>query len=222
MDEKGCYAGNVTPQTIQRSFRGLGEQMLVAMRAELDMRLPATAPAPDNDPLQQLAEPGDYPLFTWGGKMHRLPEVFELSRRGDATNPPLQRTAQQCYTMWHVPHAWTGTYNGEEKTLKLPPLCVVPASDFSDPNQRKRRSDWKRVCEGFNRLLTREGEVVPARMSEAQCARLFAKAFTLMRTLVSEHHPSAVKRRTAHQIRAAALKVSTLYNDMRKLKQFMP
>ena len=85
MDEKGCYAGNVTPQTIQRSFRGLGEQMLVAMRAELDMRLPATAPAPDNDPLQQLAEPGDYPLFTWGGKMHRLPEGFTPRRRDESS-----------------------------------------------------------------------------------------------------------------------------------------
>ena len=225
MDEKGCFSGNVTQQTIKRSFRGLAESVLAQMKQQmneqLDARLPRAAPAQAGQ-ATQLEEPGNYPLFAWGGRMHRLPEGYKLSYKGDADSPPLQRTAQQAYTMWHLPHSWTGVLNGEEKTLKLPPLSQCAPNDYSDKNQRKRRSEWKRVCDGFDSLLRNAGEIVPMPMSEEQCARLFTTAFGLFTNLVAAHHPSEAKRASAQQARVCALKVSTTILDMRKLKEHMP
>lgn len=148
-----------------------------------------------------------YRMFMWGGTLHRLPKGYTLTKVGDHNTPGQVRTAQQAYVLWHCPDRATG----------IGPLRLCRPGDFSDPNQRKRFSDWKRLCRVIDRMGRRQNR--PARMTELEVLDLFQDAAEIMLVDQKFWHTKRSKQRPTRPVAAAALKVSTVLNDCRVIRK---
>ena len=102
-------------------------------------------------------------------------------------------------------------------------LKQVQSRDFAIPNQRKRFSEWKIVCNHLQMLLRNNGYAVTSGMTAtiAQVQEQFQLAWDLHNTNVKFLHPHRTKRlrmRTRPQA-LSALKVSSVARDIRAVQK---
>ena len=201
LDEKGACAGNVTSTQLKTAIK---DAIGSALR-EANLCQPRdAADAAGEQELPRIAA-----WHTWSDRsMHRLPEGYVLTRRGTAASAWHARTAIQAYHRWNMP----------DLANQVCAIKNCEPGDFSEKNQRKRFSDWKRVCTGLDALLRREGLPVIRKPTVAECTSQFKAAFQLHMTLVKYLHPSKKKRTNKRGASACALKVSTVLKDMRAVR----
>ena len=243
MDEKGCFAGNVTSSQLKTAVSEALEEALT--RRDLAQRTDNPADPPQNA----------IPTFhLWSdGSMHRLPEGYVLTKKGDAHTGNHARTAQQAFLRWYLPdyalgvrppirpyahapvrpyahapirpyaHAPVSPYTQSTMCMQVCALRQVHPSDFSDVNQRKRFCDWKFLYQNFEQTLASIGEpVLMARDATVEeVTAQFQKVWQLHNKNVMYLHPSKIKRRRTRQRpqSVCGLKVSTVCKEMRDVSK---
>ena len=114
LEEKGVAAGNITKEILEQSlanaFRGMSN--LVPS--------PIGPQTPTRGPFAQL--PGTC-VFSWGSKLHRLPENFMFPSVDLMTG----------WRLW-----WCGN-----PTQKIPPFVSIDTTDLSTIPKKKVFSEWK-------------------------------------------------------------------------------
>ena len=114
--------------------------------------------------------------------MHMLPQDYVLSKKGDKDSPPHKATVINAYRRWWLPDNARGVCR----------LRGVHFSDFFDKNQRKRFSDWKKVCTHLDNLVG----IPPGKykQTEESLEVNLREAMRIHMNNVKLYHPSLVKR----------------------------
>ena len=184
LDEKGAMAGNITSTELRRAIEAATKSaasQAVAEALQLDRSQRASScPAVVTD-TEDATVPPQY--HTWkDGSMHKLPEDYILSKKGDCHNPPHKATVLSAYHRW-----WFA-----DKSRGVCRLRNVDFADFADKNQRKRYSDWKKVCTHLDNLAS-----IPHgkyELSERAMKDNLSRTWQLHMKNVMYFHPSAYKR----------------------------
>ena len=184
LDEKGAYAGNITStelrQVVQAAAKAAAKEAVTeALRLDRRQRTPAV-PREVTD-TEDVAVPPQYHIWE-DGTMHMLPENYILSKMGDRENPPHKATVLNAYRRWWLPDNARGVCR----------LRSVDFSDFADKNQRKRFSDWKKVCTHLDKMAC----IPPGRhdQSEERMEQNLSRTWKIHMKNVMYLHPSSVKR----------------------------
>ena len=212
LDEKGAMAGNFTRMQLHEEMRSCIKEVLLAqasvrqvrggVRREGAQRLDDSRVDDTHVRRRVILHEQEATFFHWkNGAIRRLPYNFRLTEEGDDTRAPLQATALQAYLYWCLP-------NG---AAKVGPLRQCTTSDFSDKNQKKRFSDWKRFANFLHTYIIRDK---PSRSLHYHDVQAVTDQFTLGMGIHMIHvkylHPSKLKRKriTTRRHAQAALKVS--------------
>jgi len=147
-------------------------------------------------------------MYQWGGRFRRLPEGFILTARATAIRPAVKRTPKQAYFRWHLANM----------ARMLPAIKMTDTNDYCH-NQKKRFSEWKKMCVTFDKYLAQCGIVVAAQNPTGeQLAVQFAKAITIHFEHIAVFHPCFRKRQQRRNGEVAS-KVSTVYTEIRKMEK---
>ena len=153
-----------------------------------------------------------YHLYTWGGKLRRLPYGYVLSCKATAEIERRKRTPLQAWCRWFLPDH-THVFNGQEKPL--PPLRAVKPSDFSSASQKKRYSDWRVLCNRLKYYLVSEGYTVVQKPDEEQVVSYFQTAILIHYNLYVKHFHPQKKKRERNYVRCKAA-TSTVVTEIKK------
>lgn len=184
LDEKGAYAGNITSTELRQAVHAAAKtaaKEAVAEALQLDRRQRTSAVPRGVTNTEDVAVPPHY--HSWkDGTMHMLPENYILSKMGDRENPPHKATVFNAYRRWWLPDNARGVCR----------LRSVDFPDFADKNQRKRFSDWKKVCTHLDNMAC----IPPGRheQSELRMEQNLSRAWKMHIKNVMYFHPSSVKR----------------------------
>ncbi|KAH9158466.1 hypothetical protein LEN26_002958 [Aphanomyces euteiches] len=133
LEDQSANAGNISRDFMQNALSELA--------SSLDQRSPSQLPATDT------AEPTTVGrLFTWDGRLSKLPKEFELPNVDAAS----------AWRLW-----WLGNMR-----LNIPPYRYIVPLDLSSRKQRKLLSDWKFSMTRFEKVCELAGFSMPQTPSE--------------------------------------------------------
>ena len=144
-------------------------------------------------------------LYSWGGKLHKLPRGYTLTSSPTLNAAAKRRTARQAYVRWFFP----------DRTQNFPPLRLCCGTDFSTKSQRNRFFDWKKLVQRLQFYLVEEsGEQFSVTQTELEAVTQFDKTIDIHYDIyVRAFHPSAKKRK--RRLKKCNAAVSTVVEEMR-------
>ena len=206
LDEKGALAGNITRTDLRRAMEEVVQNTIERYERTRGRHDIIAA----QDPGADMVKPQ---FYRWSNNtFHRLPEDFVLTCIGTGETGNVAKTPLQGFLRWNMADYCHG-------------ICAIrtcEATDFAIKNQRKRFSDWKRLYNGWEALLVKQG-VMPLLGQDRRNATVddwtsrFQKVFELHCTLVAIWHRSKTKRQRVRKNPTAfmTLKISTTLTDYR-------
>ncbi|ETV90242.1 hypothetical protein H310_14921 [Aphanomyces invadans] len=149
LDEHDVGSGNITRQYLETTLSNLVSQL---------------HSSPNERVLSPPSTPGGQ-LYTWGGRLSKLPADFEFPAVDAAT-------------------AWRLWWRGNVRSGHPPYRFIVPA-DLATTKQRKALSDWKFVMGHFERVSVGAGFALPTRPTDLEVSNMFEPVAGFLRSVYS-------------------------------------